>query len=101
MLQRSLTDPPNANETVMASAGLTSIGGNEVDAGTLITLAPKTLYFGAGNYSVPQPLNISRGVVTLVYGVLSAQVEQTMSLSSAIQKRHWIGKGLQLLVIKC
>lgn len=61
-MQCSLTDPPSANETVMASAGLTSIGGNEVDAGTLITLAPKTLYFGAGNYSVPQPLNISCGM---------------------------------------
>ena len=46
----------------MASAGLTSIGGNEVDAGTLITLTPKTLYFGAGNYSISQPLNISRGM---------------------------------------
>lgn len=62
MLQCSLTDPPAANETVMASAGLTSIGGNEVDAGSLITLTPKTLYFGAGNYSVSQPLNISRGM---------------------------------------
>ena len=61
-MQCSLTDPPAANETVMASAGLTSIGGNEVDAGTLITLAPKTLYFGAGNYSISQPLNISRGM---------------------------------------
>ena len=64
---RSLTDPPDANETVMASAGLTSIGGNEVEAGALITLAPKTLYFGAGNYSVPQQLNISRGAALLVH----------------------------------
>lgn len=80
MLQCSLTDPPNANETVMASAGLTSIGGNEVDAGTLITLAPKTLYFGAGNYSVPQPLNISRGVAFfLAHEGLAALVDQRMS----------------------
>ena len=77
MLQCSLTDPPAANETIMASAGLTSIGGNEVDAGTLITLAPKTLYFGAGNYSVPQPLNISRGIsFNSLYGDMAASISK-------------------------
>ena len=72
LLRCSLTDPPAANETVMASAGLTSIGGNEVDAGTLITLAPETLFFGAGNYSVPQQLTISHGAAFYFpYGLLT------------------------------
>ena len=63
----------------MASAGLTSIGGNEVDAGTLITLAPETLYFGTGNYSAPQPLTISRGAGFLLpTGHLAAVVAQKL-----------------------
>lgn len=58
--ERSLTDPPDANETILASAGLTSIGGNGVDAGSVIKLSPLTLYFSALNYSTPQQLTVTR-----------------------------------------
>ena len=56
----SLTDPPDANETVLASAGLTSIGGNGIDAGSVIKLSPLTLYFSALNFSTPQQLTVTR-----------------------------------------
>ena len=49
----------------MATAGLTSIGGNGVEAGRVITLAPQTLYFGINNFSMPQQLTVSRGAPVL------------------------------------
>lgn len=51
----------------MATAGLTSIGGNEVEAGRVITLAPQTLYFGINNFSMPQQLTVSRGAPMLTH----------------------------------
>ncbi|KAK9821432.1 hypothetical protein WJX81_004949 [Elliptochloris bilobata] len=92
-----LTDPPDANETVMASAGLTSIGGNGIEAGRVITLAPATLYFGAGNYSTPQQLAISRGNASIPGNLL--RFDATIKLSSAANRTRFAQDAVKGIVM--